>query len=92
LGFIRASQTVQENQAKSPDFKVQARTKKFPHGEWLYVGIAPIPVQSSNNKCTFPFVQEPPGFMSLVGEVNEENEAKNGNDRSQLSTVLEVFS
>jgi hypothetical protein len=66
---------VQEDHCEAPDLDVQCGPQELFHGEGFEIAVVSVIVDAADNELAFSFVEETPGLVCAVREVDEEEEA-----------------
>jgi hypothetical protein len=77
----------QEDECKSPDFQVECWAEEFDEVKGLGVCVCAVTVEAAEDEGAFPLVEEAPGVVALVREVDDEDHAADADDEGQLGGV-----
>ncbi len=74
----------EEDQSEAPDLQVEAGAQPLLEAERLRVGVAAVLVHLVHDEASLALVEEAPGLVGLVGEVDEEQVSDGGDDAGEL--------
>ena len=75
---------LQTDECKDPKLDVERRFQKLLDREFLWDRIVSVFVDTTDYKITFLYVEEFPGFMGFIGEIDEQEVRKEGDYNCDL--------
>lgn len=66
---------VQEDHCEAPDLDVQCGLEELFHGESFEMAVVSVIIDAADDEFAFSFVEETPGLVCAIWEVDEEEEA-----------------
>lgn len=79
-----------KDHCETPDFQVESWTEEFPQVPGFRVGVAAVTVETANDKVAFGLVEESPGFISLIGEIDDKDVAEDADCEGNLGCVSQA--
>ena len=92
--YLNEGHYLQTDKCKDPELEVERRLQKLLDREFLWDCIISVFVDTTDYKITFLYVEEFPGFMGVIGKIDEQEICKEGDCACNLwyaYIIIRVF-